>query len=233
MEKHFCRLRYYIAALPFLLVMKGLFVEWLWVRARPVSVMVLLVLLLSNIASYPFLMPWKYTDPWFRGSTLGMHFFKFVNEIHQPYPDPGTIIAQYLRKHAKPDDTVYVELFYDREMLTAMVGDHVLFCCSLQNDNAATRRLMSRLQVPRLAMDKRQADWIVLFNSRPEDQQLFDDFDFAASFTPLGNSTHRPAIHEHAFTPIIDKNPPVFILPTAIGAVSTKYRAHTLHRYVL
>ena len=53
-----------------------------------------------------------------------------------------------------------------------MAGDHLYFCCALQADNAATRRLMSRLQAPRLAIDKRDADWIVLFFPQAEDEQL-------------------------------------------------------------
>ena len=89
-KNHFADFRYYVGALPFLLVMKGLLVEWLWVRSRLLSIAALLVLLLSNTATYPFTMPWRYTEvaP-HRTTILGMHFFQFINEIHRPYPGPG------------------------------------------------------------------------------------------------------------------------------------------------
>ena len=212
-KHHYADFRYYIGALPFLLVMKGLFVQWLWVRARALSVAALLVLLLSNVATYPFTLPWQFSDvvP-SRPTILGMHLFQYINEISQPYPNPGTFVAEYLRENADPDDIVYVADFYDREMLIAMVGDHVLFCCMLENDNADTRRVMSRLQEPRLAMGKREADWVVLFFPHPGDKELLDDFEFAVSFTLWGNPTQRPNLLAHAFTPIIGENHEIILL---------------------
>ena len=84
-------LRHYVAALPFLLLMKGLFVEWVWQKSKTAALAVCAVLLFTSAGAWPFNIVNFFTGE----STLGFHLFRFVQEIHRPYRDSHKVIADY------------------------------------------------------------------------------------------------------------------------------------------
>ena len=129
-------LRYYMAALPLLLAMKGLFAEWAWRRSRPAGAAAIAVLLFSSAGAWPFNVTNFFSDK----PTLGLHLFQFVREIHRPYRDSIRVVSDYLLEHAEQDDLVYVPWFADREALTFTVGHRVLLCCGLKPGLAAAAR---------------------------------------------------------------------------------------------
>ena len=123
--------RYYVAALPLLLAMKGLFAEWVWRKSRIASGVVIAVLLFTSAGAAPFNITMAFTGE----RTLGLHFFSFIREIHRPYPDAIHAASDYLLQHAKQDDQVYVPGFADREVLTFYIGHRVLFCSVLKENS--------------------------------------------------------------------------------------------------
>ena len=202
-------LRYYMGALPLLLPMKGLFVEWLWQRSRIAGGAALAVLLLSSAGAWPFNMPMIHTGE----RTLGLHLPRFVAEIHRPYRDSLRVVTEYLLEHAEQDDLVYVPRFSDREALTFTTGHRVLYCCVLDEDTplpaAATARLAAHL-----AARGTVPDWIVLFG-RPEPEYLAriaGHFALAAQTDVYHYPTQRPEINLHAFTPLPARGLGVHIL---------------------
>ena len=114
--------RYFVAALPLLLAMKGLFVEWLWRKSKWVGGASLAVLLFTSAGAAPFNVPGFDNLP-----TLGAHFYRFVREIHRPYASDVRQVTAYLRHHAERDDMVYTPSAGHRDTLTFYLGDKALF----------------------------------------------------------------------------------------------------------
>ena len=192
-------LRYYMGALPLLLAMKGLFVEWLWRRWRIAGGAALAVLLLSSAGAWPFNVTMIHTGE----RTLGLHLPRFVAEIHRPYRDSLRVVSEYLREHAEQDDLVYVPRFSDREALTFTTGDRVLYCCVLDEDSPLPAAAIARMS-PNLAASGTVPDWIVLFGKpNPEYlERIADHFAIVAQPDVFFYPTQRPEINLHAFAPI-------------------------------
>ena len=114
MKVPYADLRYYMGALPLLLAMKGLFVEWAWRRSRVAGAVAGAVLLCSSAGAWPFNLANILTGE----RTLGLHLLQFVREIHRPYHDSIRVVSDYLLRHAAQDDLVFVPGFADREALT-------------------------------------------------------------------------------------------------------------------
>ena len=192
-------LRYYMGALPLLLAMKGLFVEWLWRRWRIAGGAALAVLLLSSAGAWPFNMTMIHTGE----RTLGLHLPRFVAEIHRPYRDSLRVASEYLLAHAGQDDLVYVPRFSDREALTFTTGDRVLYCCVLDEDSPLPAAVVAGLG-PHLAAAGTVPDWIVLFG-KPNPAYLETiavTFAIVAQPEVFFYPTQRPEINLHAFTPL-------------------------------
>ena len=111
-------LRYYVGALPLLLAMKGLFVEWLWRRHAIAGAAAFALLLLTSAGAAPFNLRNVLTGQ----DTLGTHLVQFVREVHRPYRDSISVVSDYLLRNAERDDLVYVPGFADREALTFYAG---------------------------------------------------------------------------------------------------------------
>ena len=124
----FADLRYYVGALPLLLAMKGLFVEWAWRRHVIAGTTALVVLLCTSAGAYPFNMVMHPSGQ----KTLGLHLFEFIREVHRPYRDSISVVSSYLLQNAERDDLVHVPDFAYREALIFYAGDHVQFCCALE-----------------------------------------------------------------------------------------------------
>ena len=201
-------LRYCVGALPLLLAMKGLFVEWTWRRSKMMATTVAGLLLMTSIGAAPFNIVMEETEE----PTLGAHLFQFVREIHRPYPDAIRVVSQFLVEHAEKDDLVYVPRFEYREPLTFYAGQHVRFCCGLDELSPLPRRKIEALGAP-LYRDEHDPDWIVLFEDFPKElrQQVGKGLELVAEPEVHYRLTQRPELNYHAFTPL-PPEPGVYIL---------------------
>ena len=199
LSKPYTDLRYYMGALPLLLAMKGLFVEWAWRRWRIAGAAAGAVLLFSSAGAWPFNMPMLFTGE----RTLGLHLFQLVREIHRPYHDAIRVVSDHLLAHAGQDDLVYVAGFADREALVFTTGHRVLFCCVLDEDSPLPRAAIDALDA-HVSGGTPTPDWIILFGKpRPEYwQSATAHYAVAAQPDVYYYPTQRPEINLHAFTPL-------------------------------
>ena len=205
----FADLRYYVGALPLLLAMKGLFVEWAWRRHVIAGTAALGVLLFTSIGAAPFNMVMYFSGQ----KTLGLHLFEFVREVHRPYRDSISVVASYLLQNTKRDDLVYVPGFADREVLIFYVGDHVRFCCILDETTPLPRDKITALDAP-LYIEQNTPDWIVGFGGlhRGTLEQFAASYEVVAKLKVYPYPTQRPELNMHAFAPLDPGDRGVFIL---------------------
>lgn len=191
--------RYYVAALPLLLTMKGLFAEWVWRKSRIASGAVIAVLLFTSAGAAPFNITMTFTGE----RTLGVHFFSFIREIHRPYPDAIQGASDYLLQHAEQDDQVYIPGFADREVLTFYTGHRVLFCSVLKDNSPLPRARVEALRKS-LYAGQCNPDWVVVFG--PLSEEYWNNIKaYYAVATVLDvhyYPTQRPEIPWHAFEPL-------------------------------
>ena len=198
--EHFAAdLRYYVGALPLLLAMKGLFVEWVWRKHVVVGAAVLCALLFSSIGAAPFNIKNRFTGK----ATLGLHLFQFVREIHRPYRDSMAMVSDYLLTNAEKDDLVYVPRYADREVLMFYAGDHVRFCCYLDENTPLPRKKIAALQAP-LYIEENTPDWIIGFRflSKAWLEQFSARYEVVAKLDVFHYPTQRPELNSHAFSPL-------------------------------
>ena len=199
----FADLRYYVGALPLLLAMKGLFVEWAWRRHFIAGAVALGVLLFTSAGAYPFNLVMYFSGQ----KTLGLHLFEFVREIHRPYRDSIRVVSEYLLTHAEQDDLVYVLGFADREALIFTTGHRVLFCYVLDEDSPLPRAKIEALDSPYIWSDEHTPDWIVVFGSLRKDywERVKADYVVASELDVHRYPTQRPELNMHAFSPLPQK----------------------------
>ena len=199
----FADLRYYVGALPLLLAMKGLFVEWAWRRHIIAGVVALVVLLFTSAGAYPFNIVMYFSGE----RTLGLHLFEFIREVHRPYRDSIRVVSEYLLAHAEQDDLVYVSTFADREALIFTTGHHVLFCWALDEKSPLPRAKIESLDAPYIWSDEHIPDWIIVFGPLRKNYREMVLIDYFLSAEPDVHSypTQRPELNMHAFTPLPEK----------------------------
>ena len=202
-------LRYYVGALPLLLAMKGLFVEWLWRRHAVAGAAAFALLLLTSAGAAPFNLRNVFTGQ----DTLGTHLIEFVREVHRPYRDSVSVVSDYLLRNAERDDLVYVPGFADREALTFYTGHHVRFCCLLDRNTPLPREKVAALQAP-LYVEENTPDWIVGFGglARGTLERFAARYEVAARLDVHPYPTQRPELNFHAFTPLDAGNSGVLVL---------------------
>ena len=192
-------LRYYVPALPLLLAMKGLFVEWVSRYSKLAGGAVLAVLLLTSAGTYPFnpIMPHS------GERILGFHLFQFINEIHRPYRTPQQVVSDYLLEHAEQDDLVYVGTFYESEGLMVRIGHRVLFCGPLNDDSPLPRAKMETLRKS-LYVGECVPDWIIVFGrlSNEYRERISSQYDLVAQPDVYYYATRRKNIFWHSFQPL-------------------------------
>ena len=195
----FTDLRYYMGALPLLLVMKALFVEWAWRRWRVAGAAALAVLLCSSAGAWPINMRNVFTGE----RTLGLHLLQFVREIHRPYRDSIRVASDYLLEHAEQDEVVFVPGFNDREALIFATGHRLLFCCVLDEESPLPAAAVASLG-DRLAVGGTVPDWIVLFGTLSDSywDRVKGRYALAAQLDVHPYPTQRPEINLHAFAPL-------------------------------
>ena len=192
-------LRYYVAVLPLLLAMKGLFAEWVCRYSKLAGGAVMAVLLLTSAGTYPFnpIMPHS------GERILGFHLFQFISEIHRPYRDAFRTVSDYLLEHAERDDLVYVPNTFDSEAMAVRVGHLVLFCGLLDDDSLLPRATVETLRTS-LYVGECIPDWIVVFGrvSNEYREQVSSLYDLVAQPDVYRYPTQRPSIFWHSFTPL-------------------------------
>lgn len=202
-------LRYYVGALPLLLAMKGLFVEWLWRRHAVAGAAAFALLLLTSAGAAPFNLRNVFTGQ----DTLGTHLIQFVREVHRPYRDSISVVSDYLLRNAERDDLVYVPGFADRDALTFYTGHHVRFCCHLDRNTPLPKEKVTALQAP-LYVEENTPDWIVGFGglARGTLERFAARYEVAARLDVHPYPTQRPELNFHAFTPLDAGNRGVLVL---------------------
>ena len=208
-------LRYYVGALPLLLAMKGLFVEWAWRRHLIAGAVALGALLFSSVGAAPFNTRMVFTGE----KTLGLHLFEFIREVHRPYRDSISVVASYLLQNAERDDLVYVPGFADREALIFYVGNHVRFCCILDETTPLPKDKIAALAAPLYYIEQNTPDWIILFRQLQlgEAKQITVKpfapmYEVVAKLEVYPYPTQRPELNMHAFSPLDPGDSGVFIL---------------------
>ena len=210
-------LRYYVGALPLLLAMKGLFIEWAWRKHVVAGAVLLCALLFSSVGAAPFNLKNAFTGQ----STLGLHLFQFIREVHRPYPDAIAAASNYLLQNAERDDLVYVPNYADRDVLIFYAGDHVRFCCFLDENTPLPREKVAALRAP-LYIEENTPDWIIgtgwlipeaveQFAAR-HSEQFATRYSVAAGLEVFFYPTQRPELNFHAFSPLDSGNSGVVIL---------------------
>ena len=210
----FADLRYYMGALPLLLAMKGLFVEWVWRRHVIAGAVALGVLLFSSVGAAPFNMVMYFSGQ----KTLGLHLFEFVREVHRPYRDSISAVSGYLLQNVERDDLVYVPDFASREVLIFYAGDHVRFCCILDETTPLPKDKIAALNAP-LYIEQNTPDWIISFRQlQLGATKQFTVEPFTAIYEVVAQlevypyPTQRPELNMHAFSPLDPGGRGVFIL---------------------
>ena len=207
-------LRYYVGALPLLLAMKGLFVEWAWRRHVIAGAVALGALLFSSVGAAPFNTRILFTGE----KTLGLHLFKFIREVHRPYRDSISVVSRYLLQNAERDDLVYVPDFSYREALIFYAGGHVQFCCFLDETTPLPKDKIAALDAP-LYIEQNTPDWIIFFRqlqlgeARQSTVKPFTGmYEVVAKLEVYPYPTQRPELNMHAFSPLDPGDNRVFIL---------------------
>ena len=202
-------LRYYVGALPLLLAMKGLFVEWAWRRHVIAGVVVLIMLLFTSVGAAPFNIAMSFSGQ----KTLGLHLFEFIREVHRPYRDSISVVSSYLLQNAERDDLVYVPDFAYREVLIFYAGDHVRFCCILDETTPLPKDKIAALDAP-LYIEQNTPDWIVGFGGvrRGTVKQFAASYEVVAKLKVYPYPTQRPELNFHAFSPLAPGDGNVLIL---------------------
>ena len=210
-------LRYYVGALPLLLAMKGAFIEWAWRKHVVAGAVALCALLFSSSGAAPFNLKNAFTGK----STLGLHLFQFIREVHRPYPDSMSAVSDYLLQNAERDDLVYVEEDANRDVLIFYTGDHVRFCCFLDENAPLPKEKIAALRAP-LYIEENTPDWIIGFGwlipraveqfAARHSDQFATRYSVAAQLEVFFYPTQRPELNFHAFSPLDMRNSGVVIL---------------------
>lgn len=193
-------LRYYVAVLPLLLAMKGLFAESIWRKSKIAGVAVVAVLLFTSAGAAPFNIPTVYTGE----RTLGFHLFQFIREIHLPYRDSIQAVADYLLQHTEQDDLIYVPGYYiGREELTFYIGHRIKFCGVVDRDSPLPSDRVDSLRAS-LYIGQCDPDWIVVFG--PVQQKYWDriktHYDATSVLDVYHHTTQRAELSRHEFEPL-------------------------------
>ena len=202
-------IRYYVGALPLLLAMKGLFVEWAWRRHVIAGAVSLGILLFTSVGAAPFNITMVFSGQ----KTLGWHLFEFIREVHRPYRDSMSVVSSYLLQNTEKDDLVYVPDFAYREVLIFYAGDHVRFCCILDKTTPLPKDKIAALDAP-LYIEQNTPDWIVAFWGlrRGMVEQFAASYEVVAKLKVYPYPTQRPELGFHAFSPLDPGDRGAFIL---------------------
>ena len=137
-------LRYMLPAIVFVLVLKGLFCEWVWRRNRWMGVVALTGLLLTNAAAWPLHIRNADTG----ASSAGYPLWNYVKFVTRLYPDPLKRASLWLAQNAGEDDNVYVAGKPDMENVTWYAGGRVRICCYIDAMSELPETTVAALPAP-------------------------------------------------------------------------------------
>ena len=98
-------------------------------------------------------------------------------------------------------------------MLIFYVGDHVRFCCILDETTPLPKDKIAELDAP-LYIEQNTPDWIVGFGGLRQGtvEQFAASYDVVAKLKVHPYPTQRPELNLHAFSPLDPGDRGVFIL---------------------
>lgn len=203
--------RYLFMAIPMLLTMKALFVDWLLLNyPRVLGIAAAIVLMSSSYSAYPFNM--QHLDNYHE--TLDFHLLSYIREVHRPYHDPVSETLKMLEQHVPPEGIVYTPNFFEHDALVAAAGDRYRFCCQLQPVSDHARAMLSRIDDPVQGLDPMQADWIVVYLQSANELETYLRMGFriwSRSFW-LSYPTQRPELNYHLFNDFHSSHEQILLL---------------------
>ncbi len=196
-------LRYMLPAIVFVLVLKGLFCEWVWRRNRYMGVVALAGLLLTNAAAWPLHIRNADTG----ASSAGYPLWNYVKFVTRLYPDPLKRASLWLAQNAGEDDNVYVAGKPDMENVTWYAGGRVRICCYIDAMSELPETTVAALPAPlRRGPGGYAPDWIVLGAHHwpkgpevalPATAQFEGPWTKAAKFGGWPTQSARPELNRH------------------------------------
>ena len=188
-------MRYIAPALMFTALIIAACIDWLWKQKWGVlcAVPILILAIVSNVPSYPYIFP----NQWTR-EKLRLLLPSLISEIHRPYEGSLNEALTYLNKHARRGDTIYVFPWRDSAVLQFYLSDRLIFCCALDEDSGLPKEKIRQFKIPIYRGDILPV-WYVSFgvdDSIPDIYQLM--FSSSKHFFP----TQRPELEFHTFTPL-------------------------------
>ena len=192
--------RYLAPGLAFTALLSAACLEWLWRQpwgGGRLALPLLLLLLSSNILFYPFvkhlLLPQE---------SVRLTLPSLIGEIHRPYPTYIDDITAYLREHAQPDDTIYIEPWQDFAVLQFYLSDLLRFCCKIDKTKTTIpEETIRALGVPLYRGDA-EPDWFVVVgdnNKRGLDEARYEQVYVS---NQAQYPFYRPELEFHSFRPL-------------------------------
>ena len=193
-------MRYLLPALPFVILMAAVFADWVWSKSKAFGAGLLTVLLFSNFAGFPYIA---------QGALCGVNIFKpyavkepftlfaLMGEVHRPYPTANGEVISYLHKHAKQDDTIFVQPWPDHAVLLYYLSDKLIFCCGLPQDALLPKDKITALNIPIYAGSVRP-EWYVRVMGKDKEVGGYEKVETGTIYS---YPTHRPEVEFHCFYP--------------------------------
>lgn len=153
-------MRYMVIALPFVLFLSAVCVNWLWQKNGIAGGALLAVLMTTNFAAWPNTITGIHKS--FGCPTTTLVLPALIREIHRPYPSAIAEAVAYLRANAAQDDTVFVDRWDDSAVLLYYLSDHLIFCCGLPDDAKLPRDKIRALNVPVYKSDATPQWWVAM-----------------------------------------------------------------------
>ena len=191
----FANSRYLAPALALTALLTAAFIDWLWQHrraGRAVAIAALLLALNSNLLGYPLLAINAQTE-----SRLHLLLPSLLREVHTAqHRDYMREAVDFLREHARQDDTIAVDHFQYHHLMQFYLADKLVFCCALNDDSPLPKEKVRQLGVPIYEGDV-QPDWRAVIG-------FLDDpaYELAYVSQAQGYSTHRPELELRSFAPL-------------------------------
>jgi 4-amino-4-deoxy-L-arabinose transferase-like glycosyltransferase len=159
-------IRYLIVSLPFFCGFIGWALSRLSRVHRLAAIAIFLVLITSNVLSFVPSDNWRFY--WLLPA--------FLREVHNPYPTSISETADFLKSHAKQDETFYA---YESNYIFPVmfyVGDKLRACCVVSHESKIPQKTIEALNAP-LYVEENFPDWLILFgNNTPGAKTALDYF---------------------------------------------------------
>ena len=191
---HVADMRYAVMALPFFLFMSAVFADWAWAKNKTAGGVLLAVLMLSNLGSYPVL--FRQMHNYYGCPSETYPLAAMAREIHRPYPTTISETLDFLQMHARQDETISVHPLPDYAVLMYYLSHKLFFCCRLLPGSPLPEEKIRSLGAPTYAGDA-EADWWVVMGP----QQPPGNYQLAYVGEYFAYPTNRPEWEYRCFKP--------------------------------